>query len=601
MTRLGKETWKVIKLNLGSILLVEFLYRLVTSALFLKLLSLGVNFSLKRTGYSFLTVGNFLPFLANPWTIGVILGLLIVGSILLCLEISMLVCGFQASQRLLKLTPARLFWDGLMGMKEILYRRDKWPCALLALNMSVLMNLNLIYRTLTHVKPLNFIISTAWENPAFRVLIVAVVILVLAVGLWYLFAFHGVLLEQKNFSDSAARSRELLKGYWIQALAALVVLNLALAVLFYVAYSLFAVLTAVVVLIFTERKLALALMLASCDKLDLILIFITSLVGALANYSLLGILYSRRRARHQNRELPAFELPVTERRHKKAALGILLASLVICAFFVYDVVYNGSLAADMALSEVQITAHRGSSKEAPENTLEALMAAAEELADFAEIDVQLTKDGAIVLMHDANTKRTTGVSGSIGQMTLEQVQALDAGSWFSKEFAGTRIPTLEQVLDYCKGRLNLNIEVKNVGKNSELPQKVVEMVKEYDFEEQCVLTSTSLGYLRQIKELAPELKTGYILSAAYGNYFEDEAVDFISIRSNFINESMIEAAHGAGKAVHGWTVNSKSEMERMRILGVDNVITDKPLLAREVIYREEATESLLEYISMVLK
>lgn len=601
MTRFGKETFKVIKLNLSSILLLEFFYRLVTTVLFLKLLSFGVNFALKRANYSFLTVGNFASFLIQPWTIVVILVLLLIGTLLLFVEISVLVNGYQASLHLMKLSPARLFWEGILGVKDTLLRRDCWCFGLLALNMSILMNLNQIYRTLTHVKPLNFIISTAWENPWFRLLLMAVLIGVILISLFFLFVFHGSLLEQKDFQNSVMRSRELLKGHWLQALLAIVGCNAALALLFYLIYSVLAVFTAFVVLLFTERKLALALMLSSCDKLDMILIFISSMAGVVINYGFLSILYSRYTAAVDGQARQTFELPVTEWYNKKATVGIVAASLVFCGFFVYDVVYNGSQVADMALTQVQITAHRGSSREAPENTLEALQTAVDELADFAEIDVQLTKDDAIVLMHDTNTKRTTGVSGTIRGMNLEELKALDAGSWFSKEYEGVQIPTLDEVLDYCKGRLNLNIEIKNVGKNSELPEKVVMMIQEYGFEEQCVITSTSLTYLKKVKELAPELKTGYILSAAYGNYFDDDAVDFISIRSSFINEAMVTAAHNAGKAVHGWTVNTKSELERMKVLGVDNVITDRPLLAREVIYREEATESLFEYISMVLK
>ena len=156
-------------------------------------------------------------------------------------------------------------------------------------------------------------------------------------------------------------------------------------------------------------------------------------------------------------------------------------------------------------------------------------------------------------------------------------------------------------MDYAKGKIDLNIEIKNLGNASGLPEKVLELVNDHEMQEQCVITSTNLNYLRRIKELQPEIRTGYILSAAYGEYYNNEDIDFISIRSNFVTESMMEKCHEAGKTVHAWTVNSKDEMERLRVLGVDNVITDYPVRAREVLYREDVTESLLEYLRVLLK
>ena len=98
-----------------------------------------------------------------------------------------------------------------------------------------------------------------------------------------------------------------------------------------------------------------------------------------------------------------------------------------------------------------------------------------------------------------------------------------------------------------------------------------------------------------------QIKTGYIIPAAYGDYYMDENVDVISIRSGFVTESLVRKAHEAGKSVHAWTVNEKMELERMRVLMVDNVITDVPVLAREILYREEATENLLEYLKLIFK
>lgn len=238
---------------------------------------------------------------------------------------------------------------------------------------------------------------------------------------------------------------------------------------------------------------------------------------------------------------------------------------------------------------------------APENTMAAIRTSLEELADYVELDVQMTKDQVVVLGHDATLKRVAGINRTIASMTWEELKELDVGSWFSSEFAGERIPSLEDVLDFCKGKIHLNVEIKNVGPDSLLPEKVVRLIRERGMEEQCVLTSTSLDYLERIKRLAPEVKTGYILSAAYGDFYFEERADFISIRASFVNRQVVELAHEQGMGVHVWTVNAKSEIERMRMIGVDNLITDYPVLAREILYREEATETLVEYLQMVFQ
>ena len=91
---------------------------------------------------------------------------------------------------------------------------------------------------------------------------------------------------------------------------------------------------------------------------------------------------------------------------------------------------------------------------------------------------------------------------------------------FSPEFKGERIPALREVLEACKGRMKLNIELKNIGNDTSLPEQVAALVKEYDMEDQCVITSVKLKYLERVKDMNPDLRTGYILAAAYGNYYE---------------------------------------------------------------------------------
>lgn len=245
--------------------------------------------------------------------------------------------------------------------------------------------------------------------------------------------------------------------------------------------------------------------------------------------------------------------------------------------------------------------HRGNSFEAPENTLPAMEAAIESMSDYLEIDVQETKDDVVVVYHDASLKRITGVDGKLWDYTYGELLLMDFGGWFSGEYEGTRIPTLAEALETGKGRINMNIELKANHYSDTLVEQTLALIEEYDMEAQVVLSSTSYRYLKEVKEQNPDIMTGYILTAAYGNYFEDENIDFLSIRSSFVTEKLVRSAHDYGKEVHAWTVNTKGELNRMKRLQVDNIITDRPLLAREILYRENDTEDIVEFLKLALR
>ena len=250
-------------------------------------------------------------------------------------------------------------------------------------------------------------------------------------------------------------------------------------------------------------------------------------------------------------------------------------------------------------ADANITAHRGGALRAPENTLSALEYTWECGADSAEIDVQETKDGVLILLHDDSLERITGVDKKVWEMTYQEISQLDAGSSFGEDFKGEKIPTLEEVLKFCYGRLDLNIEIKYNGKNKGIVQRVIQVIRENHFEEHCVVTSMNYRFLEEIKETAPEIRTGYIMTMSYGSVSQVAAADFFSVRYDYITEGFVREAHALGKEVHAWTVNYRGNIKRMLDMGVDNIITDDPALVRRVQNQESGTKTgfleLLQY------
>ena len=229
----------------------------------------------------------------------------------------------------------------------------------------------------------------------------------------------------------------------------------------------------------------------------------------------------------------------------------------------------------MENKEIFIIAHRGASSLAPENTLKAFQKAIDLKADYIEFDVHQSKDGEIVIMHDAHTFRTTGHLGLIKEMTLEELKQLDCGD-------DERIPTLRELIKLAKGKIGLNCEVKARG----FAKEIVNILNEEDILESTIISSFKHDILLRIKKLEPRLKlasleptrTGWIRSWLSRKKLLREAINnnFYAINPFFklVNKSFIYKAHNNNLKIFPWTVNSNSAIKKLINIGVDGIITN---------------------------
>ncbi len=225
--------------------------------------------------------------------------------------------------------------------------------------------------------------------------------------------------------------------------------------------------------------------------------------------------------------------------------------------------------------DVEITAHRGASVAAPENSMAAFRQAIEAGATYIELDVQHTSDRRIVVLHDADLMRMAGDPRKVAQLTAAEFATLDIGSKYDARFTGETPPMLEEVIDLARGRVKLNVELKYNVPDQGLAPAVVELLRREDFLDQAVITSLDYAALKQVESIEPRLRTGHIITASVGNVLRTQA-DFLSLNSAQATPSLVRRAHRAGKDVAVWTVNEPEVMLRMIERGVDNVITDDP-------------------------
>ena len=591
----------MIRGNLRSLLLFEFFFRFIAGTLLVQVGTRGLKFCLDRAGYSYLTLANAWKFFLHPWTMLFILVMAVLALFLNMIEIGGLVTAFSGAAYFCYPTLWEIFSGAFEKVCDEL-RHKNYRLFGMGMISTFTVNLFYLYRIFSRIKPVNFVIKELLDQPLAVSVLLLVFLLFLALLFPAFFVFHGCMIGQKSYWDSRFESMELLKGRWAQIIGMAALLEVWLIILFLAVYYLSVFLMAVVTVLFVKENLGLAFLMETTDRAEWFLVILASIFASMVCWAFVTREYYQVMGRRKGR-MEGWEFATAGRNirfSKRTGLALLGLFLAMSGFFLFDAAYNGNFISKSVAVQTRITAHRGSSSGAPENTMAALEKAVEEMADRAEIDVQETADGVIVLCHDTSLKRVAGVNKKVSDLTLEQIKKLDVGSWFSSEYQGEQIPTLEEVMEYAKGKIDLNIEIKNLGNSSGLPEKVIELVEKHEMQEQCVITSTNRFYLKRVKAVNPEIRTGYIISAAYGNFYSDEFIDLISIRSSFVTERMIESAHEAGKAVHAWTVNGKVEMERLKQLGVDDMITDRPVLAREILYGEEAKANLLEYLRLVL-
>ena len=277
---------------------------------------------------------------------------------------------------------------------------------------------------------------------------------------------------------------------------------------------------------------------------------------------------------HEPAQMPKFISPSFLRKLAWIGVGVALVSTIAAGTAIIE---------DLDLNRhIAVTAHRGSSLKAPENTMSALRLAVADGADYAEIDVQTTADGVVILMHDADLMRVASVYRKIQDIRYKELREIDIGSWFSPDFSHEKTATLEEAIGFARGRIRLNIELKYNRPDPELAGKVGHMVRRNAFAQACVISSLDSQELRKIKQSFPEIKAGLIVARALGNLAQTGA-DFLSIHASQVSPSLVRKAHQNGKEIHVWTVNDMQTTLTMIEVGADNIITDNPEFVRKVI------------------
>jgi glycerophosphoryl diester phosphodiesterase len=239
-----------------------------------------------------------------------------------------------------------------------------------------------------------------------------------------------------------------------------------------------------------------------------------------------------------------------------------------------------------------VVAHRGNSGSAPENTVAAFTQALTAGAEMLELDVRMTRDFFLVVMHDQDIRRTTNGSGKVWDYSLQELRAFDAGQWYGPKFKGERIPTLRQIMDLLPPQVTLNIEVKTDGEPREhiaMEEAVILAVMEKKLEDRTIVSSFDHAYLKRFHHLFPAIRTGALHLPVRDTMNKPSRIartlgcsTFICAR-HLLTKRMVEDAHAHDIPVGCYTINTREDLDRMLRMQVDAVISDHPGRIRDML------------------
>ena len=581
------------------LILFEILWKLVTLLVIAPACAGLIQLAIHLAKLKYLTTSNLLQFLRSPWTILLLAVLLLLAALYTLFEIAAVCTCFRQSRfQKVRTTLGRMVRSGLQSVLH--FFRGGGPFLVLHLLVLIpLMQFSATSGIFTAMGIPDFLAYYMTKKEFLLPIYVAAIILCCLLSVRWVFSSVLFTQNQCSYRSARATSVQLVRGRFWQTFFSVLVWNCC----YFAALLVFLCMITVVVLMVIRATGSNDLIMSQAMRILKLLIQIVlwsfSFFATPICMAHLTALLEKRCVQMPEVVLPE---PVPLSRSAKpfrrstavlTACCFTVAALGLNLSYVYSV-FTGKANFRLALFQnPTVMAHRGLSADAPENTLYAFSDAISVGADFIELDVQQTRDGVLVVMHDSNLKRTTGVNKDIWDVDYADIQNLDAGSWFDPAYANARIPTLEETLQFVDKRAKLNIEIKPTKHGSDtLEQDVAELITRYQYTDACYVTSFSYGSLKKVKEVNPEIRTGYLMSVAYGQFYSLKYADAFSLNKVFVTSQVVNAAHQQGKQIFAWTVNSMSEVRSLCNLHVDSIITDDPVMVQNVISRDSTGETL---------
>lgn len=591
--------------NLKPILLFEVFYKFLMLAGFTPLLRRLLNYSMFVAGVKYIGNDTLLQYLLNPLTLLILFGMLLAVVYVTFFDMIAVITALDASWHNETVTFGQMLRTGFVKSLGIFSYHNWKFCIyiLLILPTTGILGYGSYINSLELPGFIADYARTQWYL-AIGFFFAAVVLIIFSFK--WAFSIHFYTLEDCNYKEAVIRSGRLMKGrvprtilYMLTRYGAIAlygaVITVVCAVVAYLLLHFHMIYDPEGTLIFSVIVWVIYFFL-----------IIVSVIAVPIAYSLLSALYYGYEKELASEESVTYkELLVPDRPYRcpesvrKATAVFLIAGL--CALAAWQFTFGALSGYDVSSVKPAIVSHRGNSAEAPENSIPAFEKAIEDGVQWIELDVHQTSDDVVVVTHDSNISRITGVDKNVYDITYDELVQYDSGSWFSKEYAGLHVATLEEVLQLCKGKVRIQIELKPTGHENNFEQNVIDLVRANEFEQECVLASMDADCLKRCKELAPDLETLYIMVIAAGDLASIDYADGFSIEETFAFDATIERIHAENKNCYVWTVNDANKVRHLLENNVDGILTDDPkIITKEMdaYYNNDPVRNVIQLLKL---
>lgn len=565
--KINNEFREISKRDFFSLLYFEVKFRVITVLVFIPLLTFMADLLAEILGYDYISLDIILNNMNSPFVwIFLIIEIALFSLISLIEIFASIVTYYKIDKNGYSLHKIIIYILRNINVKILLKNS-------LIIPLTLFMTFFSFFQTtvISRLKMPNFIKETLLSNDFYYFAYYIFIFIVFTIAVFLTFSFNEMFIRKKSVCVAVISSIKLVKKHFLRFF---IIIILTINIIYLISYLLSLGMYFIIGILVKIKISQPILWLVSVFRIGIIffdaikLILIVTIIRFVIYY-----FYKK-----NTTDVGVWHNIAPIKREHKQIRRVRIIAIFIVVLLINAVYFNFIVKNDIRLIDnTYVTSHRGGGFYEVENTLSSIKVGADSNADFAEIDIQITKDGNIILLHDNTFKRVYGVGKSPADMNLEEIKQLSVKSKLNKDIS-LKVPTLQEaILQARDAGIKLNIEIKGKKKDFyNTAVRAVEIVKKMNFQKECIFTSLNLDALKVIKECDDELKTGYILVVAFEDIVNIVGVDYLIVEESIATREFIQQAHKSGKQVHVWTLNDIDKIKKFIELGADNIITDLP-------------------------
>jgi glycerophosphoryl diester phosphodiesterase len=607
LKRLFKPIKDLMLYDLKKLLFLETIIKLIGIIFIYPLFRIGFYLALELSNYKYIANYDLLEFIFKPSTLFIGFLLLFVFALYLVLEYVYLVVLYDNAYHKISMTYKEFIVIGFSKFISVLrkYHIFIMVSALLFFLVIEYTQIAIFSSTINLSSDLLLEIQTLkYFNIVFYISFLLLIIFFME----FIFFTHSFVIKGNSVKNSFIESRKTLKGNRFKLMGRFFIYNLIINAIMLLVYGFIILIIGLFVLLYRGEDVVFGIIITSMYTSYWIIGVVFSSILIPLNIAIASYKYYQRNQ---------IEPKNTEQIRYRSLLNHNLRWLlrpVIIIFIIVFLVNFFTITDDIRHTDSQfqffkqeeIIAHRGASSEAPENTLAAIELAVQQGVDGIEIDIQGTKDHVPIILHDATLYRTTDFTASIpvNRLDYEFIEGYDAGSWFSEEYSGEKVPKLEDVFEQIQGNPTYFLDIKT--KDIIVEEEIMRLIDFYDLSDSIKLMSFDPDQLLRFKRINPDVETVLLIATFYGNInmlIRSEYIDNFALRITVLQNhpDVITKIHAEGKNAYAWAVESDKAINIGVHADVDGFITKNPIVAREIAHSKNSNLTFKEFLENLFK